>query len=61
MSPIDVAEWLKQNLWKVKVEHATQMTFVHDTIKGEIVLPFTAEDLPASTLEAILRKAGIKK
>lgn len=61
MNPIDLSYFLKLNGWEIKKETTTEIIFYHKTKDGKIRLPITSEEIPVSTIDEILKKAGLKK
>jgi predicted RNA binding protein YcfA (HicA-like mRNA interferase family) len=61
MNPIDVSHLLKLNGWEEIERSETIMVFKHKIIEGLIIMPLIYDELPPSMLDAILKKANLKK
>jgi predicted RNA binding protein YcfA (HicA-like mRNA interferase family) len=61
MNPIDLSHLLKLNGWEEIERSENIVVFKHKTIVGLIIMPLIHDELPPSMLDAILKKADLKK
>jgi predicted RNA binding protein YcfA (HicA-like mRNA interferase family) len=61
MNPIDIRHFLEQDGWGVIEDNGKYLIFKHPVKLGKIAVPYSDDELPPATLDAILKKAGLKR
>jgi len=56
----EVEKLIKADGWIFKEAKGSHYQYVHPAKKGRVTLPFHSGDIPAGTLNSILRQADIK-
>lgn len=60
MTSNDLFKILKKDGWVLKTIVGSHHHFVHPTKYGKVTVPHPKKDLPAGTVNSILKQAGLK-
>ena len=60
MTAKEVIRRLTKAGWYTKDQKGSHRQFIHPTKKGKVTVPVHSGDIPAGTLNAILKQAGLK-